>query len=226
MALWRRAWRDKILPAVVRHRPDLILISAGFDAHRKDGINQRFVGVQERDYEWLTGQIVQVTVFFKSGTRTPHTLAKCTACCGYWHVTNTRSCTQCLAVDMSTWHSISVLLAKEIQHRLETSPEVLLLMCFSSRALTGTRGVCRWPTRAVAGAWSACWRAATASRAAPSPPSRAPSRPTSARSQSPTCRQAEFNCLFDHSLPNHRLSRSCQQCRLLSSAQEVTGLRP
>lgn len=58
--LWRRAWRDKILPAVVNFNPDLILVSAGFDAHRKDVINYRYIGVTEADYEWLTDQIVQV----------------------------------------------------------------------------------------------------------------------------------------------------------------------
>lgn len=61
MPTWRRAWRDKILPALVRFQPDLIFISAGFDAHRKDSINNRFIGIQEKDYEWLTSQIVQVT---------------------------------------------------------------------------------------------------------------------------------------------------------------------
>ena len=35
-------------------------MSAGFDAHRKDDINFRYIGVTERDYEWLTGQIVGV----------------------------------------------------------------------------------------------------------------------------------------------------------------------
>lgn len=60
VALWRRSWRDKILPAVVRFKPDLILVSAGFDAHRKDDINFRYIGIQERDFEWLTDQIVQV----------------------------------------------------------------------------------------------------------------------------------------------------------------------
>ena len=40
--------------------PDLIFISAGFDAHRKDDINFRYIGIQEKDYEWLTDQIVQV----------------------------------------------------------------------------------------------------------------------------------------------------------------------
>lgn len=61
--LWRRSWRDKILPAVVNFAPDLILVSAGFDAHRKDDINFHFVGVREHDYAWLTDQIVQVPVF-------------------------------------------------------------------------------------------------------------------------------------------------------------------
>ena len=42
--MWKRAWRDKILPAVARFKPDIIFISAGFDAHRKDDINFRSVG--------------------------------------------------------------------------------------------------------------------------------------------------------------------------------------
>lgn len=46
VALWRRAWRDKILPALVRFKPDLILVSAGFDAHKKDEINFAYIGVQ------------------------------------------------------------------------------------------------------------------------------------------------------------------------------------
>lgn len=60
VALWRRAWRDKILPALVNFDPDLIFISAGFDAHKKDEINFAYIGVQEKDFEWLTDQIVQV----------------------------------------------------------------------------------------------------------------------------------------------------------------------
>ncbi len=38
----------------------LLLVAAGFDAHKKDEINFRYVGVTERDYEWLTDQLVQV----------------------------------------------------------------------------------------------------------------------------------------------------------------------
>jgi acetoin utilization deacetylase AcuC-like enzyme/ankyrin repeat protein len=59
-ALWRRAWRDKALPSLANFKPDLILVSAGFDAHRKDDINFRYIGATEADYEWLTDQIVQV----------------------------------------------------------------------------------------------------------------------------------------------------------------------
>lgn len=35
-------------------------LSAGFDAHKKDEINFRYIGVTERDYEWLTEQLVAV----------------------------------------------------------------------------------------------------------------------------------------------------------------------
>lgn len=50
----------QILPAVVRFQPDLIFISAGFDAHRKDDLNYRYIGIAEKEYEWVTDQIVQV----------------------------------------------------------------------------------------------------------------------------------------------------------------------
>lgn len=60
ISLWRRAWRDKILPAVAQFQPDLIIISAGFDAHKKDELNFHFIGVTERDYYWLTQQLVSL----------------------------------------------------------------------------------------------------------------------------------------------------------------------
>ena len=56
-ALWRRAWRDKILPAIHAHRPDVIFISAGFDAHRRDDMNSGFLGILESDYTWLTQEL-------------------------------------------------------------------------------------------------------------------------------------------------------------------------
>ena len=65
MALWRRAWRDKVLPALARFEPDFIFISAGFDAHRKDHLNHRYIGVHERDYEWVTKEIMKVLRLLK-----------------------------------------------------------------------------------------------------------------------------------------------------------------
>ena len=41
---WRKAWRDRILPRIVEMNPDLIFMSAGFDAHHRDAINHNFLG--------------------------------------------------------------------------------------------------------------------------------------------------------------------------------------
>lgn len=35
-----------------------MIVSAGFDAHKKDDINGNFIGVTEREYYWLTQQLV------------------------------------------------------------------------------------------------------------------------------------------------------------------------
>lgn len=59
-SLWKKAWRDKILPAVASHQPDLILISAGFDAHAKDDMNSGYIGLLECDYEWVTEELVKI----------------------------------------------------------------------------------------------------------------------------------------------------------------------
>lgn len=39
MSLWRRALRDKVLLALARFEPDLILTSHGFAAHREDCVD-------------------------------------------------------------------------------------------------------------------------------------------------------------------------------------------
>ena len=58
--MWRRAWRNKIIPALARFEPDIIFISAGFDAHRRDHLNHNYIGLHEHDYEWVTNNIMQV----------------------------------------------------------------------------------------------------------------------------------------------------------------------
>ncbi|MBU4612717.1 histone deacetylase family protein [Achromobacter sp. GG226] len=50
--------QDEWLPRLHAHRPQLILISAGFDAHREDDMGQ--LGLVEADYAWITEQIMAV----------------------------------------------------------------------------------------------------------------------------------------------------------------------
>jgi acetoin utilization deacetylase AcuC-like enzyme len=46
------------LPRLHAFAPQLVLVSAGFDAHREDDMGQ--LGLVEQDYAWLTQQIKQV----------------------------------------------------------------------------------------------------------------------------------------------------------------------
>ncbi|WP_101049122.1 histone deacetylase family protein [Macromonas nakdongensis] len=46
------------IPRLEAHRPEMVFISAGFDAHREDDMGQ--LGLVEQDYVWITQQIKQV----------------------------------------------------------------------------------------------------------------------------------------------------------------------
>ncbi len=54
----RNVVTDQWLPRLAAHRPELILISAGFDAHREDDMAQ--MGLVEADYTWVTERLVEV----------------------------------------------------------------------------------------------------------------------------------------------------------------------
>jgi hypothetical protein len=56
----RDTYRKKILPTLRDFDPDIIFISAGFDAHKKDSMNFGYVGMVEDDYEWVTEQLVRL----------------------------------------------------------------------------------------------------------------------------------------------------------------------
>jgi acetoin utilization deacetylase AcuC-like enzyme len=49
---------DNWLPRLDEFAPEMIFISAGFDAHREDELGQ--LGLVEADYEWITRQLMQV----------------------------------------------------------------------------------------------------------------------------------------------------------------------
>jgi len=54
----RRAVAEHWLPAIERFRPELVLISAGFDAHREDDLSHLMWG--DLDYAWISQQLVRV----------------------------------------------------------------------------------------------------------------------------------------------------------------------
>ena len=54
-AEFRNAWRAHGLPAVEQFHPELIIVSAGFDAHRRDPLGQ--LELQDADYGWITREI-------------------------------------------------------------------------------------------------------------------------------------------------------------------------
>ena len=49
---------DHWLPALHAHQPEMIFISAGFDAHAEDDLGQ--MGLVEADYAWITQQLMTV----------------------------------------------------------------------------------------------------------------------------------------------------------------------
>ena len=52
---FRAAWSEHGLPAVERFKPDLIVVSAGFDAHELDPLAQ--LELQDEDYAWITQRL-------------------------------------------------------------------------------------------------------------------------------------------------------------------------
>lgn len=55
---FRQAMAEKILPAIDRFRPDLIMISAGFDAHWLDPLGS--LNLDEADYVWITEELCRL----------------------------------------------------------------------------------------------------------------------------------------------------------------------
>jgi acetoin utilization deacetylase AcuC-like enzyme len=55
---FRAAVDDEWIPALQRFRPDMLYISAGFDAHRDDPLAS--LALADADYEWVTGRLMEV----------------------------------------------------------------------------------------------------------------------------------------------------------------------
>ncbi|MDP7393116.1 MAG: histone deacetylase family protein, partial [Alphaproteobacteria bacterium] len=55
---FREAMSDRVLPALRSFEPDIIFISAGFDAHAADPLAQ--LNLVEADYAWVTSELLSV----------------------------------------------------------------------------------------------------------------------------------------------------------------------
>jgi len=62
---FRSAWSRLGLPAIHSFVPDLILVSAGFDAHERDPLAQ--LELQDKDYRWITEEICDLSVDSSQG---------------------------------------------------------------------------------------------------------------------------------------------------------------
>lgn len=56
--VWRKRFDERLMPALDSFAPDLIIISAGFDAHARDPLAQQML--EADDYAWATRAILSV----------------------------------------------------------------------------------------------------------------------------------------------------------------------
>ena len=64
-AEFRTAYEDTLLPALEHFAPELVLISAGFDAHRLDPLANLNLGTD--DYAWITTRLVELAARHAKG---------------------------------------------------------------------------------------------------------------------------------------------------------------
>ncbi len=81
---FRDAWAHQLLPEIAAFKPQLILISAGFDAHRLDPLAELNLGAE--DFAWLTHELVEIAEHHGNG-RVVSTLE------GGYSLTALRECT-------------------------------------------------------------------------------------------------------------------------------------
>lgn len=53
---FREAFSSRVLAAIDSFQPDLIIVSAGFDAHHRDPLAE--INLSEEDFDWATGQLM------------------------------------------------------------------------------------------------------------------------------------------------------------------------
>ena len=62
---FRAAITERCLPALEAHRPEILFVSAGFDAHREDPLAN--LKLADEDFAWVTSQITAVAARYAQG---------------------------------------------------------------------------------------------------------------------------------------------------------------
>lgn len=62
---FRAAWEERILPRLAAFSPELVIVSAGFDAHRADPLANLMLGAE--DFRWVTRAICDVAAAHADG---------------------------------------------------------------------------------------------------------------------------------------------------------------
>lgn len=62
---FRQTWEERLLPRLDAFRPQLLLVSAGFDGHRADPLAQ--LQLDADDYAWLTARLVDIARVHAAG---------------------------------------------------------------------------------------------------------------------------------------------------------------
>ncbi len=57
-AAFRAAWSERVLPALAAFGPELLIVSAGFDAHKADPLAE--LRLETADFAWITGALLEV----------------------------------------------------------------------------------------------------------------------------------------------------------------------
>ncbi len=61
-AAFRRAIEDDWLPALHAFKPELVLVSAGFDAHREDAMAE--LCLEDEDFYWVTRLALDIAALY------------------------------------------------------------------------------------------------------------------------------------------------------------------
>jgi hypothetical protein len=65
--MYRNLFRARVIPRLIKFKPDLILISAGFDGHEHEEINNSYMSLTEFDYRWMTEELMKIAKKYSEG---------------------------------------------------------------------------------------------------------------------------------------------------------------